>query len=120
MEIQGNNQWVIIPNDKGEYGEPIFLSTGSTLISNYDDIKVLNGLGETELIQPDEKAIYEALIGKQIVFESVDKIVEKCSELKISADIETKYFDDKMEEIAIGKDEEIGNLKRQTILSIKK
>jgi hypothetical protein len=44
MDIQGNNQWVFVPDEKGGLREFIFLAKGSLLTTNYDQIKARNKL----------------------------------------------------------------------------
>ena len=57
MDITGNNQWVCIPNNLGELGEPVLLEKGSTLTTNYDDIKKNLGLSTEALALATEKEI---------------------------------------------------------------
>jgi hypothetical protein len=61
MIIQGTNNWVSIPDEKGMFGEPIFLDEKSLLTTNYDQIKSKIKLSTSALNFTTEKAIYTEL-----------------------------------------------------------
>ena len=93
MEITGNDNWVCIPNEKGEFGEPIFLSKGSILTTNFDQIKVLNQLPENIVNRDSEKDAYFSLSDQKI--NPTILTTFKTSAEKLGFTVETKYYDTK-------------------------
>ena len=61
MNILGNNNWVIIPNENGEFGIPVLLEKGCTVITNYDEIKTLKSLNSDIITKLTEVEIYVEL-----------------------------------------------------------
>jgi hypothetical protein len=78
--ISKYDQWAVIPNDKGEFGEPIFLERGCSCTSNYDEIKEMFKL-DTDYIQSDWEfdiylKLFDAKNQEKFSSELVNKIME--------------------------------------------
>jgi hypothetical protein len=88
MNIIGNDNWVVIPDSEGKFGNPIFLSKGSTLTSNFDEIKVLKNLDVDHLDFSTEKEVYTELVKPTNINllknEVVEKLEEKAEELGVT------------------------------------
>ena len=93
MNITGTDNWVCIPTEKGEFGEPIFLAKGSTLTTNYDQIKVLKSLPVDPINSITEKEVYLSLSGKSIDANSLESVTTNA--LKLGLVAETKSYDSK-------------------------
>ena len=93
MNITGNDNWVCIPNDKGEFSEPIFLAKGSTLTTNYDQIKILRQLISDPINSITEKEAYLSLSGKSIDVNSLESVTTNA--LKFGLVAETRSYDSK-------------------------
>lgn len=96
MEIIGDNNWVVIPDDEGKVGEPIFLAKGSALVTNYDVVKIMKALKTEVINKASEKAMYTELAKDENIskltadgaYKLKEKIVEKG--IKVSKEIQEK------------------------------
>jgi hypothetical protein len=52
-----NNEWISIPNEKGEFGEPEFIQGICMLTTNYDQIKIMKNLSSNIIIQKTKKLV---------------------------------------------------------------
>jgi hypothetical protein len=85
MDIKGNNQYIAIPNEFGIFAdEPIFIERGSTVTTNYDEIKELKERADGSQMQlpivtSTENYIVDLLMSEENITtpELDEKLIEK-------------------------------------------